>query len=397
MGHYLLRSVHIPQRPNFQTLIDTRTGLQPVLISLWADHLCSSCRPNTARAYLRDVILLLDWAEEMKISLADRFRSLQGLKKHEVRLLVKKYEFKADGSVVKASTYNRRIISTINFVNFHMERYLELASKTVAESVVLIRRIEKIIKYFAKLMKAESEIGLDEIPTATIPDLVLERLLQIAHPDSENNPYRIEALKIRNYCMLRASIECLLRRSELVLLELNDFEDSTTPTLRIKKPSEKNLLSNKDSASIKTHGRVLPISRETASWLQVYVEEARPLLRARRRASISLFISLRSGKRLSSNSANSYLKPLEKKYFELHNEELRIHSHMLRVTGSNHKKRISEEKLSDIPGLSRYMEVNEVMTYSGGWSPTSRMPRHYARDSIAAKSRSMLGETESEK
>lgn len=397
MGNYLLRSVRTPQRPEFQTLIDTRTGLQPVLISLWADHLSVACRPNTARAYLRDIIHFLDWAERMNISLPTRFQSLQGLKRHEIRLLVQEYEGKADGSPAKASTYNRRIISTINFVSFHMERYIEIASKPTAESVVLNRRIDKITKYFTKLMKSDAEIGLEENPTATISEIMLERLLEIAHPDSENNPYSTEALRVRNYCMILVSIECLLRRSELVLLELSDFEDTASPTLRIKKPSEKNLLSNKDRASIKTYGRVLPLSRETASWLQIYVEEARSTLRARRRASSSLFVSQRTGRRLSSPSANIYLKPLEEKYFELHGEEIRLHSHMLRVTGSNHKKKTTEEKHSDMPGLSKYMEVNEVMTYSGGWSPTSKMPMHYARDSIASKAKSSLWRAKSGK
>ncbi|WP_312913805.1 tyrosine-type recombinase/integrase [Stutzerimonas nitrititolerans] len=385
MSRYVLRVIRTPQRVCFQTLIDSDTGIQPILVSLWADHLSSSVRPNTAKAYLKDITCLLEWAKKTNIHLADRFQRLEGLTHHEIRLLAESLHVKADGSTVRINTYNRRLISIVNFINFHMERCLESCDKTTNEMLVVGRRIQKINKYFGKLTKSAAEIGLDETPTANIADLALERLLKIAHPLSKSNPYRYTATKIRNYCMILVSIECLLRRSELVLLELNDFEDTTTPTLRVKQPSYQNQISTKDFASLKTHGRVLPISRETASWLQSYVEDFRVVPSTKRHLSVALFISLATGKRLSTGTANAYLKPLQQKYFQIYGDRIEVHSHMLRVTGANLKKRAAEEKLNDLPALTRYMEVNEVMTYSGGWSPTSSMPRRYTRDHIASK------------
>ncbi|WP_083491694.1 tyrosine-type recombinase/integrase [Pseudomonas taeanensis] len=388
MSHYLLRtSVQIPLRAHYQTLIDSRTGLQPVLISLWAEHLSAGTKPNTAIAYLRDLTYFLEWAEEMNISLKSRFRKLIGLHSHEIVSLTQKFKTRSDGEPVKAGTYNRKIISTLDFINFHMQRYLDLNCRNNIDYIANNKRIEKITKQFSRLMKNEVEVSLDQIPHPTIPEPELNKLLEIVHPDSSSNPYKYDPLKLRNYCIIITSIECLLRRSELVLLELDDFEDSEKPTIRIKKPHEKNLKSNKDHASLKTNGRVLPISRELAHWLQIYIEDSRPKLLKKAKPNRSLFISSKTGKRLSANSANNILKPLELKYLQIFRKKEPLNFHMLRVTGSNLLKSSAENNLGDMPGLSKYLEINEIITYSGGWSSTSKMPRHYTRDSIAAKAR----------
>lgn len=371
------------------TVIDRRTGLQPALVCLWADHLARVVRPNSAKSYLRDIVIFLEWVEARDICLAERFARLEGLYQSELIALGDHLERRRDGTVAGASTINRRFAAIADFICFHMERYLERCHDSLAKSERAIRRIKKIQKSISRLRKNQAEVSLDEESARALSEVELKRIIDIAHPERPNNPFKSYALRIRNFCMLLVSIECLLRRSELALLEMDDLELSYTPTIRVKKPSDKNSKACKDGASIKTRGRLVPISRALAEWLSIYVDDMRQDLKRKGVASASLFLSERTGKRISTATANAYLQKISKAYENAHGEPIRLHAHMLRVTGATLLKKSAEESLSAERVFSKHMEIQDLMAYVGGWAPRSAMPKHYSRAALADKVRSI--------
>lgn len=367
------------------TLIDRRTGLQSGLICTWSAYLTRVLRPNSARDYLRDVALLLEWAEDKGISLAERFARLEGLSQSEIAAIGSLLATNGDGGPASANTFNRRLAAVAEFIGFHMERYLERCNGSISKSELAVRRIKRIEKTLARMKKSQAEVSLDEKPTRALASQELERLISIAHPSSDKNPFRSDVIRHRNFCMLLVSIEGLLRRSELALMEVDDFESSHSPTIRIKKPSNVNLYVCRDSASLKTRGRLVPISANLSHWLETYVSEKRHQLKKRGILSNALFLSEKSGRRISTSTVNEYLRRLSEAYKKAYGERIDLHSHMLRVTGATLLKMAADENISHEAVFSKYMETQEILSYVGGWSRTSRMPKHYSRQATADK------------
>lgn len=385
MKNHKLMSFTTPAGSTAYTLIDVRTGLQPALVCIWADYLKKVVRSNSMRDYLKDVAILLEWAERRKIHLEIRFASLDVFNLSEMSSLFDVMTYKENGEKVGPNTFNRRIASISDFIFFHLERYLERLTVTYDKYQMYEKRIGKIKKQFGRMKKGEAELALSVNPTNEITREQLDRLMKIASPDSELNPFKTDAIKYRNFCMFLASIECALRRSELVLLEVDDFEAALYPTMRIKKPSKANISSCKDCASLKTRGRLVPISNNLSHWIQLYMGEYRVAFRKKGVVSSSLFLSERTGRRISAATANSYLKKLSSSYSAIYGEKIRLHAHMLRVTGVVLLREAAEVGFGEDAPLSKQMAVREALSYVGGWSPNSDMPRHYTRQSILRK------------
>lgn len=118
MDRYKLVTVMMPADPPLYTLIDIRTGLQPILISLWAEHLRQIARPNSAKSYLKDIAIFLEWCEEKHIDLSDKFSNLELPRPDELSSFIEeKLKYRKHGGEYKSSTINRRIISTREFID----------------------------------------------------------------------------------------------------------------------------------------------------------------------------------------------------------------------------------------------------------------------------------------
>ncbi len=73
-------------------------------------------------------------------------------------------------------------------------------------------------------------------------------------------------------------LETLARRGEVVLIELDDVDLGPSPTIRIKRPSDINRERRLDGASLKTRGRIVPITASVAAVLNEYISDHRPKL-----------------------------------------------------------------------------------------------------------------------
>ncbi len=378
----------MPAGPPMYTLVDMRTGLQPILISLWAEHLRQTVRPNTAKSYLKDIKIFLGWCEEKKLDLGYKFSNLELPRPDELsNFIEEKIKYKNDGAEYKSSTINRRIVSTREFINFSFSRYLDWSKINSSQHNSACKALARLNKRTTQNMKSGAEVGLDEEATKEINPSELQIIRDILKPGSDNNPFRSKKIQLRNYCMFELSLECLLRRSEAVLLELSDFENTDNPTIRIKQPPLKLSMAAKDGASIKTKGRVMPIDVNLARWLQTYIEDSRIHFLKKGIITTALFLSEKTGRRISTTTANSYLKRVEEVYLKIHKKKILLHAHMLRVTGATMIRRGIESKLRSQEPMSSHVSTHELLRYAGGWGERSKEPGRYSKEAIIERIR----------
>lgn len=390
MTKYRIRAILVPEGGRLFTIIDSDTGQQSPFVALWADHLTRTSRPNTAKAYIEDLKLFMEWCDRKNIDLSARISNMQALSRLEVADLAMHFECRRVETTLKvaASTFNRRITAIEDFLRFHIERYLFRASNNNKRYQIGLDQLKRFSNALKKHKKTKSEIAISERPTRPVEPDELQKIFSIIHPDSKENPFRSKTLKIRNYCIIAVAIECLLRKAEIVLLEIDDFNSDGNPTIRIKQPNLKNRNLKKDGASVKTRGRELPISNELSSWICLYLNDYRQH-KAPKKISKALFVSEKTDERLSAGSIGFILHTVSKKFEELHQQKIALHAHMLRVTGAT----IARKKLDEVHDgkgpLSKSAEIQEVLTYMGGWSNSSNMPRHYSKQAIAEKIRGL--------
>jgi len=189
---------------------------------------------------------------------------------------------------------------------------------------------------------------------------------------------------VRNFALIALALETFARRSELVLLETTDLDLGYEPTVTIKKPTTVNQLKRRDGASMKTRGRIIPISLELASVLRFYLDHVRDEFLIPKRPTTSLFLSSRDGRRIAAMSLNHILKKVSQ-IPEIKQLGVRIHPHGLRSTGATEIRR----KI-DANGVSSGIMMEEVLSYLGGWVSGSPMVRRYTKTALSEKLGAMV-------
>lgn len=355
------------------------SGFPLILPSLWIDELGLSARPNTLEAYLRDVALLYRWGAGKNISIEGRLRTLRGFSAPEIRGIALVLCRTNAGKAASQSTCLRRLESIKSFLDFGFDYFIETAGVTLAEQAQAEKNKAKQIRRFAKQIGHAANEGTHVTPSTDLSLAEVEVIDAVLHPASELNPFQGESIRMRNYCMFHVLLETLARRSELVLLEISDVELGYKPTLRIKEASISARSKRRDGANLKTLGREVPISSHLAQLLHHYIDEVRGEFLWPRRPSTALFLSDRDGRRLSAYSVNQILRKLQD-VPEVIALAKRIHPHGLRSTAANRARR----KLTQA-GRSSGVDVQESLSYLGGWVPNSPMVQRYTRAAISER------------
>lgn len=352
-----------------------KDGVPIVLPSLWA--LTTGAPLNTLEGYLRDIKIIYEWAENHSFSLERAFSRLEGFTHKKLDSLAVALCTAGEKKQASAATCLRRKHSATTFLWFCFlyfigHRGLSLSDQAQAEKIAA-RVIEKLKK---NINKASNYCPDPRISTALSLD-ELKILESVFRPDSSLNPFKSTAIQWRNYCIYRTSLETLARRSELVLLELDDIDLGVQPSVTIKVPSKTNKTKRKDGASLKTNSRTIPISDELSFIIYTYLNDFREELLVSKRPSSSLFISGKDGRRLSSYSVNSIFEKvqLEAKKIGFCS---RLHPHGMRSTAAN----IARAKLLANPATTK-IDVAESLAYLGGWTQGSEQVRHYTKKTIS--------------
>ena len=332
-----------------------------VLPDLWISSL-PQIRPNTARAYLNDVRLLLVAANRQGIDLFAIARGQRRLLAREARDIAKEATSRNDKERARSSI-ERIAISINSFLGWLIDRHDPIANPRGKRTAAASRSL------LSSAIRSQCNSSDDP---GTSADLSAEALRSIRRhlPIPSDVTDKQSAIALRDRALFELTLATAGRRSEIVLLELGDV-DLPEETVTFKQPSTTNLRARRDRAGLKTRGRCLPIPEWVADLQHRYLEEARPLLEVRRRPSRALFLSSRDGRRLSAGHLNTLLHRITARSQSTD----RLHPHALRKAGLN----IVKEGL--VKNVSR-SELQQHMCYFGGWSDRSEMPKHYTQRQI---------------
>lgn len=360
-----------------------KDGLPILLPNLWVEEYCQESRQNTAEAYLRDISLVYGWALTHGVSIEDRLSDLTGFTSTEIRAIVHEICMTRKGHNASKATCIRRFESIRSFLKFSFDYYLEKNHSTLIDQAQAEKNLRKLTNKLRNHMRRYANEAKPGQKSTDLTRSELEVLEEVIHPKSIKNPFKNHAVKVRNYCLLHVAFQTLARRGELVLLEINDVDLSDKPTIIIKKPDENNKAKRSDGASLKTRGRMVPITSSLANVLHEYLTEIREVFLRPRVPSKALFLSSRDGRRLSAYTINQILKVVAKQAdIALFNK--RLHPHALRATGGNETRRKLIEAGADP------LEIYELLTYVGGWSHGSSQPAEYSRTAMSERLGSLL-------
>jgi integrase len=219
-----------------------------------------------------------------------------------------------------------------------------------------------------------------------LPDMVLRELLQVAHPDSERNPFQDPKVRLRNWLILHLLLLCGLRRAEALLLVVDSLKhdvDANTGEvaywLDVTTTEEKDDRATLPSIKTIDSHRQVPVSADLAALYEQYVSEVRV------NGSEEVFLLTSSlGKALSAESVTKAFEEMTAALSEEAQKRFRER------TGG--KKHISPHDLRHTCATARYalfmaQDSNRDLTLQRlraffGWSSKSDMPELYARAAI---------------
>lgn len=219
------------------------------------------------------------------------------------------------------------------------------------------------------------------LPSRTIADL-----LQVAHPSSSRNPFKGEAIRVRNWLIVNLLLLAGLRRGELMLLACDSLKadvDLDTGELMywldVTTVYEEDPRSTRPSIKTRLSHRQVPVSGDLANLYEHYVAESRD--------NASEYGHLLTAKGGAPLSAESISKVLVKTSEALSPEATKVFSER---TGG--KKAVSPHDLRHTCATARWSmfmahEANRELTLQRmraffGWSVKSAMPEHYARAAV---------------
>lgn len=381
----MVMKIHRPKmtgKPQSILLVDSRDGLPCPLAALWLDHLSHQSRPNTLISYARDVANLYLWTEKANICLLERFSNLSGFTGAEISSLVGALSTGAHGQQLSPVTLTRRLMAVSNFIEFQMERYLDRAVIDDQRFLKGTKRLSRIKRHIAKRSLSRVEAESHTKKTMPLSQDALKCIFDALHPDSADNPFKTYTIKLRNYCIFRLLTEAWLRRSELVLLELEDVDLGSMPTVKVKYSGGININDRLDNAAVKTKGRIIPISKDLAYYLAEYIDFHRANKPIHSGVSTALFLNSKDGKRLTSSSISRLANSLPEKITSLKKITPQINAHMFRATGATLFMRKATNSPVSNSELINKGAIHDMMVYLGGWSAKSSMPQRYAQRAV---------------
>lgn len=349
-----------------------------ILPALWIQDLALQVRANSLDAYSRDLLVLYRWAHQRSLCLETRLRSLKPLSGPECRSIASALSTTKGERKASKSTIERRIASVTLFIRFAFEVFSELAHLSPVLQMQCDRASATSCSRLMKYMRFAINSASPSLPAHVLKANEKAALKEVIDPASPRNPFESNQIRIRNHCIINLMLETGVRRAELVLLELDDLNLGGLPTVRIRSSLSHFANCRRDGASPKTRSRTVPITATLARNISSYLESVRPELAQGCRLSRALFISGKDGRRLSLTAVNHLVAKLS--VAAGLPEGSRLHPHGLRSTAATDARRAIDAK-----GLAVHAEMEESLSYFGGWAPGSRMVRRYTREALSER------------
>ncbi|WP_282828860.1 tyrosine-type recombinase/integrase [Pelomonas sp. V22] len=220
-----------------------------------------------------------------------------------------------------------------------------------------------------------------------LPDLVLDELLAIAHPESELNPFKDERVRWRNWLIVHLLLLGGLRRGESLLLQVDSLKhdvDRVTGQLiywlDVTTTEYEDERATKPSIKTAESHRQIPVLSDLVAIYEHYVNEMR--------VSDGDVPFLLTSARSSALSAESVTKMFEQytaalspvayaRFYECTGGKRHISPHDLRHTSATARYALF---MAQEDG-SKELTLQRMRAFFG-WSVTSKMPELYAKAAI---------------
>lgn len=269
--------------------------------------------------------------------------------------------------------------SAVAFVEF----VTESLCKTEEDQLSLEKIKERLLKQEKQLRTLSPAPRLKKPMTLrSLPSSVIADIYEIIAPNSARNPFRTEALKWRNFCLILLLLHQGLRRGEALLLTLNSVKIGRHPSsghpirwLNVTDEHDNDQrYPNRPSIKTKYSHRQIPISPTIFKAWQTYNENYRGRL-----AHNYLFANA-WGEPLSANGPGRILCTISDCLSPKAKRDLRDLRHTDTIRTHDLRHTCAVLRLSQFKSQGGTDdEIYEKMRSYFGWSYTSEMPRHYAR------------------
>jgi integrase len=270
------------------------------------------------------------WASTESFPLEARLVSGEGLSQDEIISRLYPWlrrNFQAIGKVRKLVVSPGTVVFRLKVISQCVVWHLECAMSAMPVGSPEIRdmraRLTLIERSFATAARARLPSAVHAVP---LSDDRLQRLLQICHPDSCDNPWK-RPYRQRNFLMVLIMTTLGVRRGELLKLRVSDcLLSRPIPEIRVERWPDDPADPRINEPQVKTESRHLPCDASLARYLNEYICRTRRTIPGAHRSPF-LFLS-RSGQPMSLVRVNGLLDQVA----AVHPEYNDLHPHSLRST-----------------------------------------------------------------
>ena len=235
------------------------------------------------------------------------------------------------------------------------------------------RRINRKIKAASPGWK---KTRIDEIKGLTCEER--DRLLEVMHPESLENPFTDEAIRLRNYIILLLGLDMGLRRSEMLLIQTHDWCPRSRQ-LSVVNLENESIDPRTMAPQFKTHERRLLMSDDLFEAISQYDSKYRyrktrtGSSQAKKHRFLLVAHRRNEGKPMSIKALDGVFPRVSKVAPEL----AHIHPHILRHDAVYTMLESMREEHENLTPEDRTTQVQKTLPFMFGWSPESHMPGLY--------------------
>lgn len=342
--------------------------------------------PPTILIYAKGIMALYRFCESRNINLHERLRKLDHLKMTEIEDLSTWLSVKHDtGELQSDGTYKLRMRAAKAFIYFYWDTYQDRASNNAERLNHARHKREVMVNAFETVEDAPFSRPGKNYQGLT-PELQI-RFLEIIIPLKENelNPFKSNHVRWRNYILLMTMMLGGNRRSESILMRLQDLNlYGREKYFEIYKGNEvlPKRSPHSQAPAVKTKGRKIGLSDEFAALFEHYLRRIRPKFRGHGKSE-NLFLSTKNGNPLSINTPNSITETIVKAYPEfkglLTPHRLRNTFHDLLYDALDVEL---DEEFGNQSPMMKQSQKQVLQEQAGGWQRGSEMTSKYPAGSI---------------
>lgn len=258
--------------------------------------------------------------------------------------------------------------------------YLAFLYDKLGDHLTRNEAVDDVNRRFNRKIKAASpgwkKTRIDEMKGLTTWER--ERLLKVMHPESAENPFADDSIKLRNYIILLLGLDMGLRRSEMLLIQTHD-RCPFSRQLSVVNLENESIDPRTMAPQFKTHERKLFMGDDLFEAISQYDSKYRyrkthtGSSQARKHRFLLVAHRRNEGKPMSIKALDGVFPRVGKVVPEL----AHIHPHILRHDAVYTMLESMREKLEKLTPEDRTTEVQKTLTFMFGWSPESNMPGLY--------------------